>query len=356
MFKIGDYVRFGNYFNTDNTCKKEVEWLILDQDEDAILVISKYVIDAHIFNNSWGQGITWENSEIRKWMNTDLYESLFNEQERKFVISRKITTSGNPKPLRMKSPSGTIVMCDTTTSGISGCGETFDKLFILSWEEGEKYFSNDACNSQKNMIYNNLMRIFSYCEIDDVIVAKKNLKTKLTNYARSRFDREIDGEDASFWFRSPGGTCHSFVVSFNGLITRLGSEQGDIIGVRPAMWLLKKGVTEQNTLDVHELSLVDYSNNCKTDWFVQAVQQAKSYMSRLSFSFSGLVEQLEYDGFTHEQAVYGAENCGADWFIQAVIQAKRYVSRLAFSYKGLIEQLEYDGFTHEQAIYGADNV
>ena len=27
----------------------------------------------------------------------------------------------------------------------------------------------------------------------------------------------------------------------------------------------------------------------------------------MSFSKSGLIEQLEYEGFTHEQAVYGAD-------------------------------------------------
>jgi hypothetical protein len=30
-----------------------------------------------------------------------------------------------------------------------------------------------------------------------------------------------------------------------------------------------------------------------------------SYLSLTSFSRSGLIDQLEYDGFTHSQAVYG---------------------------------------------------
>ena len=39
----------------------------------------------------------------------------------------------------------------------------------------------------------------------------------------------------------------------------------------------------------------------------QAVKKAKSYLSYTSFSYQGLVEQLEYEGFTHTQAVYGAD-------------------------------------------------
>ena len=36
----------------------------------------------------------------------------------------------------------------------------------------------------------------------------------------------------------------------------------------------------------------------------------------------------------------------------ALAQAKAYLSFSAFSYEGLIHQLELDGFTHEQAVYG----
>ena len=42
----------------------------------------------------------------------------------------------------------------------------------------------------------------------------------------------------------------------------------------------------------------------------QADKKAASYLSFTSFSQSGLIEQLEYEGFTHEQAVYGAEQNG----------------------------------------------
>lgn len=89
---------------------------------------------------------------------------------------------------------------------------------------------------------------------------------------------------------------------------------------------------------------------------MQAVLQAKKYVSELSFSYKGLVEQLEFDGFTHEQAIYAADNCNSDWFKQALLQARGYLSEQSFSYKGLVEQLEFDGFTHEEAIYAADNV
>lgn len=85
-----------------------------------------------------------------------------------------------------------------------------------------------------------------------------------------------------------------------------------------------------------------------------ALKKAKSYLDLMPFSYSGLIEQLEYEGFTHSEAVYGADNCGADWYEQAVKKAADYLDLMAFSRSGLIEQLEYEGYTHEQAVYGVE--
>ncbi len=85
-----------------------------------------------------------------------------------------------------------------------------------------------------------------------------------------------------------------------------------------------------------------------------ALKSAESYLSVMAFSYNGLIEQLEYEKYSHEDAVYAADHCGADWNEQAKKSAASYLSIMAFSRDGLIEQLEYEGFTHEQAVYGAE--
>jgi hypothetical protein len=85
-----------------------------------------------------------------------------------------------------------------------------------------------------------------------------------------------------------------------------------------------------------------------------ALSKAKDYLSFSPFSYSGLIKQLEFEGFSHDEAVYGADHCGADWEAQAVEKAKSYLDFSAFSYSGLIEQLEFEGYTHEEATHGAD--
>lgn len=96
------------------------------------------------------------------------------------------------------------------------------------------------------------------------------------------------------------------------------------------------------------------ADHCEADWNEQALKSADNYLDFTAFSYDGLIEQLEFEGFTTEQATYAAENCGADWFEQAVKCAKSYLDFGSFSKEGLIEQLEFEGFTHEQAVYGVE--
>lgn len=94
------------------------------------------------------------------------------------------------------------------------------------------------------------------------------------------------------------------------------------------------------------------ADNCGADWNEQALKSAKQYLSISAFSASGLKKQLEYEKFTSAQAEYAVNNCGADWDEQAKKSAESYLSIMSFSRSGLIDQLIYEGFTRSQAEYG----
>lgn len=93
-------------------------------------------------------------------------------------------------------------------------------------------------------------------------------------------------------------------------------------------------------------------DNVSVDWNQQALKKAKSYLNSMAFSRNGLIKQLEFEEFTSDQAIFGVNNVGADWNQQAVKKAQSYLSHMSFSRDGLISQLEYEGFTHDQAVYG----
>ena len=83
-----------------------------------------------------------------------------------------------------------------------------------------------------------------------------------------------------------------------------------------------------------------------------AVRKAQDFLREDNFSHKGLVEQLEYDQFSADDAEYAVSSIPVDWNAQAAGKAKSYVKQDAFSHQGLVEQLEYDGFTASQAEYG----
>ena len=83
-----------------------------------------------------------------------------------------------------------------------------------------------------------------------------------------------------------------------------------------------------------------------------ALHTAMDYLDYSAFSYSGLIDQLEFEGYTNAEATFAAKNCGADWNEQAAICAKSYLEFTSFSRQGLIEQLLYEGFTQSQAEFG----
>ena len=81
-------------------------------------------------------------------------------------------------------------------------------------------------------------------------------------------------------------------------------------------------------------------------------QTAADYLEYTSFSRRGLIEQLEYEGFTQGDAEYGVDALNVDWNEQAAKTAAGYLEYTSFSRSGLIDQLVYEGFTQAQAEYG----
>ncbi|WP_206673602.1 Ltp family lipoprotein [Pseudactinotalea terrae] len=98
---------------------------------------------------------------------------------------------------------------------------------------------------------------------------------------------------------------------------------------------------------------VDYLD---VDWIEQAVIVAENYIDYTGFSRSGLIDQLEYEGFSADEAEYGVSNITVDWNEQAAVVAQNYLDYSEFSRQELLDQLLYEGFTQEQAEFGLEAV
>ncbi len=87
-----------------------------------------------------------------------------------------------------------------------------------------------------------------------------------------------------------------------------------------------------------------------------AAEDIQNYLNIGSYSRARLLELLVYDGFSEEEAAAALDNSGVDWNAQAVLQAQLQMELLPdTTYDELVDQLEYEKFTHEEAVYAADN-
>lgn len=85
-----------------------------------------------------------------------------------------------------------------------------------------------------------------------------------------------------------------------------------------------------------------------------AAESAESYLRFSAFSRTGLIDQLEFEGYSNADATYAVDAVNPDWFEQAAKSAQSYLDFSSFSRQGLIDQLEFEGFTTEEAIYGVE--
>ncbi len=84
-----------------------------------------------------------------------------------------------------------------------------------------------------------------------------------------------------------------------------------------------------------------------------ARRKESSYLEFSAFSRSGLIEQLQFEGFSEGDSTFGVDALDVDWNAQAAKKAASYLEFSSFSRSGLVDQLLFEGFSPEQADYGA---
>jgi 4-alpha-glucanotransferase len=87
-----------------------------------------------------------------------------------------------------------------------------------------------------------------------------------------------------------------------------------------------------------------------------ARESAESYLSFTAFSREGLIDQLEFEEYSTEDAEYAVDALNVDWKEQAAKSAESYLEFTSFSREGLIDQLLFEGYTQEEAEYGVTAV
>ena len=156
-----------------------IEWITLEKNGDITLLLSKDIIEKSPYKSDFAS-TTWETCTLRTYLNATWYEDTFSDEEK-----AKIQTTN-------------VVNINNAEYNTSGGNTTKDKVFLLSIDEADQYFSRD-----QNRV------------------------------------AECYGIVDSWWLRSPGNNDRSAAyVGRNGFIYNYGeSVSNESIGIRPALWV-----------------------------------------------------------------------------------------------------------------------
>ena len=67
--------------------KEPVEWCVLEDDGSTYTLLSKYILEYRPFSSHF-----WKDSDLRTWMNGELYNELFSAEEKKAVLTTSVET------------------------------------------------------------------------------------------------------------------------------------------------------------------------------------------------------------------------------------------------------------------------
>ena len=120
---MNEIIRCGVY-PQENSEPIPVEWLVLEQEQNTALVVSRYVLTGSAFNEE-DKPVKWRESSLRAWLNRDFWSLAFTPGEQ----SRILTSPAENKP--------------NFHYRTGGDEPTEDKVFVLSYDEAVKYFKDD---------------------------------------------------------------------------------------------------------------------------------------------------------------------------------------------------------------------
>lgn len=182
----------GSYPQNDELLKREpLEWVVLKQEDNRFLCISKYLVDCKPYHNTLAE-VTWENCTLRNWLNNDFFITAFTEEERNHILITDVKT-----PLH----------------------DTKDYIFLLNCDEAKKYLGFDE-RAAKTTVYARLQGAWF---LDD--------------------DNDEYANHGSWWLRYPNIIDESKLykvlscVNFDGYIEGAADEvTATTCCVRPVFW------------------------------------------------------------------------------------------------------------------------
>lgn len=193
-YKVGSTIKFGLYEQDNNTAngKEEIEWIVLKVRDGKALVISKYLLDTHPYNNSV-EDVTWRNSSLRKWLNSTFYNNAFSSYHKQLIEKTNVEAAKN---------SDYEYSTQTSTN-------TNDHIYVLSYSAISNYMKSESARR---------------CEATEYCRAKEGFIGNI------------------WWLRTSGSNNQkAVVVDESGYMNSSGKRVETNYCIRPIMWIKISG-------------------------------------------------------------------------------------------------------------------
>ena len=102
-------IEFGNWNDFP------IEWLVLEENETSLFLVSKEDLFDYCFNQNTNDGNSWSDSQIRHYLNTEFWDEAFSDEEKERVINTLLPVPNSTK----------------------------DNVFLLSKAEAEEFLTNE---------------------------------------------------------------------------------------------------------------------------------------------------------------------------------------------------------------------
>jgi hypothetical protein len=110
-----------------------ISWLILDETEDKVLLLSEFILFDRVYNNEHVL-TSWETSSLRSYLNDEFLNS-FSTQDRERIAETRVLN-----PDRLYS----LHALESHSWYVPSGNDTDDRIFILNIDEIRYYFENES--------------------------------------------------------------------------------------------------------------------------------------------------------------------------------------------------------------------
>ena len=193
----GDVVTLGTWEQDGDAANgpEPLTWIVLDRIDDRLLLLTADVVAARPYHHVPFEPITWADSDLRAWLNTEFLTQALTPAEQELV-----------QPTLLDNPAQSV-------AGTDGGAPTTDRVMALSETDAVIYLSTDWDREWSGQAS------ASDAVADDALYTDEN--------------GHVD-----WWLRSPGGDDYAAqYVSAAGVPATAGIACDARLGVRPALWL-----------------------------------------------------------------------------------------------------------------------